>query len=258
MQKQFSANIIKQLSEDIKAKKELSGLMDSFVEDEIKRYLLQNPKINLEKIKERRQAIKGVRSVLRKSAGVFIRPTKTTGFDSLLLKHESTKERAQIYPEIYQRIFHITGSPKAILDLGCGINPLSYKFLKIKPKYYAFDVNAIVVDIVKDFFKKKKISGTAGLVNLREKSGLKLPKADICFLFKVLDSIEIEKGHKLAENLIKQIPCRWIVASFSTRTLSGRRMNHPYRGWIEQLCRRLGYFYEIMEYESEIFYLIRK
>ena len=35
-------------------------------------------------------------------------------------------------------------------------------------------------------------------------------------------------------------------------------MNHPYRGWIEQMCRRLGYFYEILEFENEIFYLIQK
>ena len=97
-------------------------------------------------------------------------------------------------------------------------------------------------------------------MNLREikNKKLELPKADICFMLKLLDSIEMEKGHRLAERLIKAVPCKWIAASFSTKTISGKKMRHPYRGWVGQLCRRLGYFYEILEFESEIFYLIRK
>ena len=116
------------------------------------------------------------------------------------------------------------------------------------------------MNFANDFFAKNKISGKAEIMNLREikNKKLALPKSGICFMFKLLDSIEMEKGHRLAEKLIKSVSCSWIAASFSTKTLSGKRMRHPYRGWIEQLCRRLGYFYEIIEFENEIFYLIRK
>ncbi len=264
-------NLIKQLVSDVKDKKELSGIMDSFVKAELIGYIEKNRKtINFfssakdyeraRKSKHYKEIIKKTRETLRKSAGVFLKPTKITSAEELLKKHESTRGRLETYSELYQRIFHITGYPYKILDLGCGLNPLSYKYLKTKPKYYAYDINSIVVEIVNDFFKKRKINGKANLLNLREAKTkkLKLPKADICFLFKVLDSIELEKGHKLAEKLIRQLPCRWVVASFSTRTLSGKRMRHPYRGWVEQMCRRLGYFYEVVEYENELFYLIRK
>lgn len=261
--------MIAQLVEDIKQKKELAGIMDSFIEDELDAFLEKNKKIksflsdakDLEKIKKSKtykQIIKEMRAMMRKSIGVFISPTRSKVSEELLKKHESTKERLEIYPELYQRFFHITGNPKTLLDLGCGLNPLSYNYLKIKPKYYAYDINSIVVDIIKEFFKAKKIDGKAGLINLRQRSNLKLPKSDICFMFKLLDSIELEKGHKLAEKIIKQVDSRWLVVSFSTRTLSGCRMNHPYRGWVEQLCQRLGYFYEPIEYPNEIFYLIRK
>ena len=249
---------VKELVGDIKSKKELSGIMDDLVRDEIERYLVKNPKLNPDKAKDCKQIVKGVRSVLRKSVGVFINPKKSTPLGDLLQKHESTKERLNIYPELYKRIFHITGKPKTILDIGCGLNPLSYSYLGAKPKYYAYDVNSLAIDIVKDFFKIRKINGKAGLMNLRQKEKLELPSADICFMFKLLDSIELEKGHKLAEKLIKQVKSRWLTVSFSTRTLSGKKMNHPYRGWIEQLCKRLGYFYDILEYDNEIFYLIRK
>lgn len=263
--------LLRQIVNDIKGKKELEGIINSFIEAELLGIISRDRKLsdffssadNFEKMKKSRyyrQIMKNIRKTMRKSVGVFINPAKLKDFDSLLLKHESTRERMGIYPELYQRIFHITGSPGTILDLGCGINPLSYKYLKITPRYLAYDVNAVVIGIVDDFFKKKKINGKAGLINLREarKKKLKLPKADICFLFKVLDSVELEKGHKLAEKLIRQIQSKWIAASFSTRTLSGKRMAHPYRGWVEQLCRRLGYFYDVLECENEIFYLIRK
>lgn len=259
------------LIKDIKAKKELSGIDDSLVSSEMvnvishDRNLLEfaSSQTDFKKIKKSskyKEIIKKTRAILRKSVGVFIRMDNSSDFDQLLVKHESTKERMPIYSEIYKRIFHITGSPKSILDLGCGLNPLSYKYLKIKPIYYAVDISSSIIEIVNNFFRKIKIKGQAEIMNLREikNKKLNLPKADICFMFKLLDSLEIEKGHKLAEKLIKEVPCKWLAVSFSTKTLSGKKMNHPYRGWIEQLCRRLGYFYEIIEFENELFYLVRK
>src|SRR3989338_4678582 len=267
--KQVPDKIIVNLVFDIKAKKELLGIEDSFVRTELVKIISHSRKAvdflssvkDSEKAKKSgvyKEVIKKTRAVLRKSAGAFVRLDKIKNFERLLLKHESTRERMEIYPEIYRRIFHIAGTPKSILDLGCGLNPLSYNHLGIKPEYYASDIDSKIVGIVNEFFVKNKIKGRAEIINLREIKNrkIKLPKADICFMFKLLDSIEMEKGHKLAEKLIKAVQCKWIAASFSTRTLSGKRMRHPYRGWIEQLCRRLGYFYEIIEFENDIFYLI--
>lgn len=271
--KNINDNLISQLIEEIKSKKELRGIDDSLVKSEMLRIITQNKKMldflsaagasENEKIKKSgsyKEIIKKSRAILRKSVGVFIKNTRVKDFDNLLLSHESTKERIAIYPEIYKRIFHITGSPQTILDLGCGLNPLSYKFMKINPFYYAIDVSSIVIEIVSLFFEKEKINGKAEIINLREIKDrkLKLPKADVCFMFKLLDSLELEKGHRLAEKLVREVDCSWIAASFSKRTLSGKRMNHPYRGWIEQMCRRLNYFYEIIDFDHEVFYIIKK
>ena len=259
------------LIKNIKSKKELSEIDDSLVSSEMENVISHDKKLldflssasdmkKIEKSARYKETIKKTRAILRKSVGVFIRMDKTQDFSQLLQKHESTRERLQIYPELYKRIFHITGNPKSILDLGCGLNPLSYKYLKAKPIYYCVDISSNIIEIVNSFFKKNKIKGQAEIMNLREIKNhrLNLPKAGICFMFKLLDSLEIEKGHKLAEKLVKEVPSKWFAVSFSTNTLSGRRMNHPYRGWIEQMCRRLGYFYEILEFENEIFYLIQK
>jgi len=61
-----------------------------------------------------------------------------------------------------------------------------------------------------------------------------------------------------AEKIIRKIPSQYLLISFSTKTLSGRPMNHPQRGWIEQLTKRLGYGFEIIKSKNEIFYLIKK
>jgi len=269
--KNIPDKLIRQLIADIKRKKELSDIDDSFVKPELLRIVSRERKIaeflssphDFEKIKRAKKykdLVKKTRATLRKAAGVFIEKGKLKELENIFLRHKSTKERAEIYPHLYRKIFHITGTPKSILDLGCGLNPLSYKFLGAKPFYYAVDISSSVVDAVNDFFMKNKIKGYAKIMNLREikNKKLNLPKAEICFMFKLLDSIELEKGHKLAEKLIKDVPCQWIVASFSKKTLSGKKMRHPYRGWIEQLCRRLGYFYEIIDFENEIFYIIKK
>jgi len=255
----------------IKKKKELSQIDDSLVSSEMENIISGDKKLidflssaqdfkKTGKSSGYREILKKTRAVLRKSVGVFIRVGNEKNFSELLMKHESTRERSDFYPELYADIFHITGNPKSILDLGCGLNPLSYKFLKISPEYFAIDISSTITGIVNDFFSKNKINGKAEILNLREikNKKLNLPKADICFMFKLLDSIEMEKGHKIAEKLVKEVPCNWIAASFSKKTLSGKPMNHPYRGWIEQMCRRLGYFYEVIDFKNEVFYLIKK
>ena len=88
-----------------------------------------------------------------------------------------------------------------------------------------------------------------------------LPSADLCLMFKVVDVLESEKkGHKYSEEVIKLLAekCGFVVFSFATRTVSGRSMNFPQRGWIERMLTRIGLKYKMLEFESEIFYVISK
>ncbi len=85
----------------------------------------------------------------------------------------------------------------------------------------------------------------------------KLPKADVCFMFKFLDPLE-EKGHKLSEEIIKSLDCKYIVVSFSTKTISGRNMRYPYRGWIEKMLNRINIKFDRFNLENEVFYIIHK
>lgn len=233
----------KDLVKDIKNKKELKDINDNFVMEEIKKFLKQNPKIKLtsnKKSKDYKAIIKGVRAILRRVHSSF--------YGGEL----SIKERNKIYPSLYKKIFKITGKPKKILDLGCGSNPLKFKEKGIY--YVACDINKDICKKVKEYLDKQKIKNKVICKDLLKVN----EKADVCFLFKVLDVLDRGKGHKVSENLIKKLKCKHIVVSFPTKTLSKKQMRHPYRGWIERMLNRIGYKFKILKFENEIFYVIKK
>lgn len=289
---------IKSLILDIKKKKELKTIENSLIIEIIAAFFRQNPKIltqfierkDFEKFKKSEDykcVLKYSRNILRRSVGVY----KTRKFkenqqllnqikeklrqhqlDSeeilelhkkVLSSHRSTKERLEIYPQLYKKIFSITIKPSIILDLGCGLNPISYPWMKLgQIRYYAVDVNEQDLELVKKYFNIAGINGFTKKLNLQNAQKeliLKdFPKADVCFLFKVIESLELIKNHKLSEKLVAQIQAKWLVVSFATKTLSGRPMKKIKRNWFEQMLIRLNFKFRIIIEQNEIFYICNK
>ena len=268
--------MLTQLIKDIKQKKELTELDSKFVKEELNRYFKKEPKI-LKKLgeelnpksKEYKKVIKEVRAKLRRSYGLFRVEKeskdlkelfKKKDYQKILATHSSTKERLSFYDLLYQKIFKITGEPKTILDLGSGINPLSFSHMNLKNvNYFAYDLSKEEVKILNQFFKDKKIKGKAGILDLLQIEKVKkLPKAEVAFLFKMTDVLDKGKGHKTSEEIIKAIPAKFVVVSFATLTISRKKMTYPRRGWIELMCKRLGYEFKLLEFSNELFYVVMK
>jgi hypothetical protein len=246
---------LKELIKEIK-KNKYESIPDFIIKEELEKHL--------HKTYKKKQLIKLVRSKLHKIYGTF-QIKKKKKLQALIEDPEkiiettiSTKERLPIYETLYKDIFYITGKPKTILDLASGLNPASYKFLKIKPKYIAIDINQEDISFLNNFFKKHKINGKAMLMKIDKNTLSKLPKSDMVFLFKALDTLEPKKGHKFAELLIKSLKTKYIIVSFPTKTISQKQMRHPYRGWIERMLKRLGFSFKTLIYPNEIFYIIKK
>jgi len=247
----------------IKEKKELSGLADFIVSESVDIYLAKN-RINLANLKPRelKILIKDLRAELRNYTGRFQKPLKEkilllekNEIVELLKSHASTRERIESYPEIKNLIIDL--DVKSILDLGCGLNPIALASSDME--YYAVDINEDDLKIVSRFFEKNKIKGKTFTYDLRKlsKEENPFPSVDLCLILKVFDVIE-KKGHKLAEEIIKKINCRYFLISFSTKTLSGAPMRHPQRGWIELLLTRLKYNFKLIKTRNELFYLASK
>lgn len=283
-------NVVKLIS-DIKKKKELQEISDDFVRDNLFRFFQQETKLFNRLVKgfspkssSYKEVIKKVRAKLRRVYGLFRieeQAKKRKKLVEYLLKapqlkrkeiikkilatHSSTKERLSSYPKLYKKIFRITGKPKAILDLGCGINPFSILFMGLKELvYYAHDISEEEVELLNRFFKLLNSEngyfiGKAEVLNLIRWARLKeLEKAEVCFLFKMTDVLDQGKGHKVSEAVIRNVPAKFVVVSFPTLTMSGKKMRYPRRGWIELMCRRLGYSFKLLEFGNELFYVLEK
>ncbi len=257
----------------IKQKKELQSLSNEFVKQYIQNYKKQNPKLKLTnpRSKNYKLAVKEIRSKIRKVYGLFreddliirqrlMQNLTKKNIINILATHASTRERLPFYKSLYKKIFKITGKPKTILDLGCGINPFSYHFLgSNKIKYYGYDLNEMELGAINIYFAEKKIFGNASILDITRKANLTvLPKADVAFLFKMSAVIDKGKGHKKTENVIDAIPSKYVVVSFPTLTMSGKPMRAPRRKWMEWLCNRREWDYKIIEFKNEIFYVLSK
>ena len=220
-------------------------ISEAVVKKEIEKGLRNEPARieKLEKKKYREPFVKKIKKALYETTGKFT--------EALTLEdHFSTKERDF---SVYKKIFSITGKPKKIVDVGCGVNPLSYEHLECSPEYLAFDVNEQQIQKIHEFFKEKKINGKAAVADIET---MTFPKADVYFLFQVLDSVEQAKNHKKSEEILEHLPADWIVVSFGKKTLSGKPMNYPERGWFERLLERKQWSYKRIDTASEVFYVI--
>jgi 16S rRNA (guanine(1405)-N(7))-methyltransferase len=273
-------DLVEKIIEDVKKKKELSTISCEFVIKIVKKQLKGNPKLRdffeshdektLSRSSKYKNFIKKIRSELRKVYGVYARENfekrkeflENGNYDKILESHLSTKERLPIYKELYKKIWEITGKPKSILDLACGMNPFSLKYMNLKnPYYWAVDISKEDAKLLNEFFKKEKIDGKAKVIDLleiKEKNIFKgFPEFDVAFLFKFLDTAII-KSRKVAELLIKSIPAKWVVVSFSKRTIGQKEMKKANRDWILKLCKKLGYEVKVLNFPNEVFYVIKK
>ncbi len=269
---------------DIKRKRELSKVPDEMIRSEIDKILDRNKDVKklfqergyqqLKRSREFEQTFKQIRANLRKAYGMFqrglidreellnnIKDIKDIeNHKKILETHQSTAERIDHYDEVYRNIFKITGYPEKILDLGCGLNPFSYPWMGYQPDYYASDISPEDCRFIEDYFEKMDINGEAIPANLnnidKEDVLAVFPHVDVCFLFKVLDAVVTKP--EISEKLLSDIDADWIVVSFSTVTLSGKKMDKKRRLWLEKVCEKLDYPFQAFEIPNEIFYVIKK
>lgn len=177
----------------------------------------------------------------------------------LLETHASTKERIEIYETLYDDLFEITGKVTSILDLGCGLNPLSLPWMKLKnTTYIASEFNSADTKFIDQYFSliKKNYSSCelkTVVIDLKtEVEKVKKIPVDVIFAWKVFDLLKTKE----VEAVVKNCNSKYLIASFSTETLGKKKMNKPQRTWFEMMLKRLNHSYEIKEYENELFYII--
>jgi isochorismate hydrolase len=214
-------------TKDIKNKKEFRHLPNSIIK--------RVSKLAKEDIKESR-------AILRKYFGVFLTNKilkEKTEDEDRLKNHISSKKRN--YEEFYKKIFEDIQKPNSIIDLGCGVNGFSYKYLKElfpKIKYTGIEAAGQLVNQMNSYFKKESLNATAINEDLfNTEKILKILKNEkqirVVFMFQVIDALEnLEKN--FSKEFIKKISkeCEIIILSLPTENFGGRRKIQVKRNWI--------------------------
>ena len=271
--------IPKSFIEKIKENKKYSSISDDIVKKEIENYMRKYQT----DLYDEKFAIKIIRKELHSSyqtKGKKKRDSLLKDIDILQNKNApesevlevinallkitlSTIERLPHYEKLYKDIFNITGKPKSIIDLGAGLNPLSFSLMGLpkSTEYHSYDIDTEDIKFLNKFFKTLKINGKAEILDVRELEDLgNLPKTDIIFMFKLYDLIvpKAKKLKKLGEEIINILKekANYLVVSFATKTLTRRSMKLPRRIGFEMMLDRNQLKYELIETDNEIYYVV--
>jgi len=274
--------------EKVREKKDLVNLGEDFIITHLMKFLEQNTAVldylveakvkDIKRSSKFKDAIKYIRGKARKIYGIFqttdvakreeyldkyLDIKEEKDLIKILKTHRSTKERLSYNKKLYKKIFSLTLNPESIFDIGAGLNPLSFRYMGLDRdvRYIASEFNQKDVDFLNLFFRKTEMKNSKAikidLLDEEERKKLKKYKTDICFLFKVLDSLE-EFQENISYDIIPLIKSKFIVVSFPLYSITGKKMRLQRRNWFEKLGKRLDLDIDFFKMKNELFYILRK
>lgn len=174
----------------------------------------------------------------------------------IMQTHDTTRERLEIVDHFYSRIFEITDTPQTILDVACGLNPLTLAWLTIPVTFYAYDIHQQRVDFLNHFFGLTAGSHQAMvqdiLVNPPQESG------DVALLLKELHRFE-RRQRGISLPLIEALKVKWVVVSLPVRNLSGRHdLKEGHRNMLYNVLVGKTWPVTEIEFDNELVFCIDK
>ena len=177
----------------------------------------------------------------------------------IMSQHTSTAERLGVLDGLYRSVFEITGQPKRILDLGCGLGPLALPWMHLPAdiEYEAWDIDHRMVDLLNHFFR---IAAPRSLAQCKDVlTETPAGQVDVAFCMKLLPCLE-QQQPDIARQLLSRVPAEFIVISFPVRSIGGRRKNMPanYASRIEPVLAEMGLRAERLACPAELVYVARR
>ena len=185
--------------------------------------------------------VKKTRALLRKYFGVFLTNKVLKGKlspEEMLGLHLSTRKRD--YSVLYERI--LQGDVESVIDLGCGVNGFSYKFLPKGINYLGVEAVGQLVDNLNRYFKDRGFENAH--VMQRDLFDLdfilnilkQMPGPRVVFMFQVVDALEsfekdFSKKFLLGISGVLDAGDR-VVLSFPLKSLSGKTRFEVSRRWL--------------------------
>jgi 16S rRNA (guanine(1405)-N(7))-methyltransferase len=177
----------------------------------------------------------------------------------ILVVHSSTRERLPILEQFYEAIFGLTGQPKSILDLGCGLNPLAWPWMGLAAgvRYLALDIDRARVRFLNQYLALEGLEPLARCQDVLSQPPYEA--ADLALLLKLSPTLERQEAGatlRLIERL--RTPC--VVVSFAVASLGGRQkgMADQYQAQFLDWVDGHGWPVDTLTFETELVFVVRK
>jgi 16S rRNA (guanine(1405)-N(7))-methyltransferase len=177
----------------------------------------------------------------------------------VMASHASTRERLPILDRFYTETLATVGPVRSILDIACGLHPLSLPWMPLPPDavYYAWEIYA---DLVAFLNEALPLLGVDARVEQRDAlSDAPAPGVDLALLLKSLPCLE-QIDTAGAYHLLDTLPARHVVVSFPVRSLGGRQkgMAATYDAHFADLVARRPWRVQRFDFPGELAFLVTK
>jgi 16S rRNA (guanine(1405)-N(7))-methyltransferase len=180
---------------------------------------------------------------------------------TLMRLHASTRERLDILPSFFPRIWAVTGMPTSVIDHGCGCMPLAFPWMGLLPetRYRGYDIdrgqNAFVNAALRAADAPEQIDIQDGDIVADT-----YPSADVVCMFKLLPLLEIQIGQEALVEVLQRQRSTWLVVSYPTASIGGQEkgMVPFYRGRFQALMKKLGGDATEIVFPEELVFVVRR
>ncbi|MGB9597802.1 MAG: hypothetical protein ACPL7B_16070, partial [Candidatus Poribacteria bacterium] len=175
----------------------------------------------------------------------------------ILSLQSSTYERINILNDFYEQIFSIIEKPSSIIDHACGLNPLTYFWMKLNDnvKYQAYDIDSDLIWFLNSIFKLFELNNIE--VKLGDVLLDEFGYADVVFMLKLLPILEQQKkGSSLS--VIKKQKCKYLIVSFPIKSLSGNEkgMIKFYSNWFKKTIEGENWKFREILFNTELVFVL--
>jgi 16S rRNA (guanine(1405)-N(7))-methyltransferase len=173
--------------------------------------------------------------------------------------HSSTKERLEVLDKFYADVFSEISPVNSVLDLACGLNPLSIPWIPHfeRLEYCAYDIYADLVDFLNAFLELLPLKGHAEVRDVLFNPPRR--KGDLAFILKTVPCLD-QIDAVAVQTMLQQINVDNLVISFPVRSLGGteKMMIRNYTERFEKMARQINWNIKKMLFETELVFLVSK
>jgi len=187
--------------------------------------------------------------------------TRQAALRTLMRLHSSTRERLEILPEFFKRIWESLGDgvpPASVIDHGCGFMPLAYPWMGLPgaASYSGYDI-----DRGQNGFTKAVLAAAHVPAGTEVRDGDVLvdayPYADVVFMLKLVPLLVQQVGESATQEVLARQACRWLVVSYPVASLGGRDkgMAAFYRNQFKAMMEKCGRTFTELAFPDELVFI---